>query len=89
MYLWFSGLILTLMIILSEISFGTYGKTIIRSQVKCGLSDAASIIETEGRLLSKKEMKRSRPQGPSPKGGQTILHRNSAPGRDLSRVICY
>ena len=71
---------------------------------KSGLSDAASVIETEDGLLSKKEMKRleatrSKPQrkpDDSPPRSVTVDDltrllslKTQPPGRDLSRVICY
>ena len=71
---------------------------------KSGLSDAASVIETEDGLLSKKEMKRleatrSKPRrkpDDSPPRSVTVDDltrllslKTQPPGRDLSRVICY
>ena len=71
---------------------------------KSGLSDAASVIETEDGLLSKKEMKRleatrSKPQrkpDDSPPRSVTVDDltrllslKTQPPGKDLSRVICY
>ena len=71
---------------------------------KSGLSDAASVIETEDGLLSKKEMKRleatrSKTRRPQESGSKVLTVDDIAkllkdrdkgqPSRDLSRVICY
>ena len=72
---------------------------------KSGLADAASVIETEDGLLSKKEMKRleatrSKPRRKNEDSSSKFSmdsflklisqnQRNPPPGRDLSRVICY
>ena len=71
---------------------------------KSGLSDAASVIETEDGLLSKKEMKRleatrSKPRRRSDDSSsrsvtmddlsKLLSQTTQPPGRDLSRVICY
>lgn len=71
---------------------------------KSGLSDAASVIETEDGLLSKKEMKRLEATRSKPRRKfedssskpltmddlTKLLSQKSQPsGRDLSRVICF
>ena len=54
---------------------------------KSGLSDAASVIETEGGLLSKKEMKRYEATGPKPRRRSEDSSQKSLTMDDLTRLL--